>query len=72
MAPSKETSEIGDPIVSAEEEKRFQDLFKKLDVNKDGRVEVHELVQGLKSMQVPESHAKGHAQVGFVLYPGVL
>ena len=63
MAKPKENTDISSPKISAEEEERFQSLFKKLDVNKDGRIEVHELTEGLKTMKVPESHAKGHAKV---------
>ena len=49
--------------MSKEERDRFRDLFQKLDVNKDGRIEIEELSKGLKSLQVPEKDAKGHAQV---------
>ena len=62
---AKTNKNAGFPVekLSAEEEERFQDLFKKLDVNKDGRIEIHELAEGLKTMRVPETHAKGHAKV---------
>ena len=62
---AKTSTNAGFPAekLSAEEEERFKSLFKKLDINKDGRVEVHELAEGLKSMRVSETHAKGHAKV---------
>ena len=53
------------PPLSKEDKERFQELFRKLDVNKDGRIEIHELTQGLKTMKVPEDDAQGHAEVFF-------
>ena len=67
MAKTKENTDSPLPKLSAEEEERFQALFKKLDVNKDGRVEIDELSEGLKAMKVPEAHAKGHAKVDLSL-----
>ena len=66
MAKTEENADISPPKLSAEEEERFQAFFKKLDVNKDGRVEIHELAEGLKTMKVPEAHAKGHAKVIYI------
>ncbi|MGH0156398.1 UNVERIFIED_CONTAM: hypothetical protein FKN15_057158 [Acipenser sinensis] len=36
--------------VGADNAKRYDDLFAKLDTNKDGKVDIHELRQGLKEM----------------------
>ena len=52
-----------DPPLSAEEEKKLHDFFQKLDVNKDGTIDINDLTRGMESMQVPQ--IPGHAQVGF-------
>ena len=50
--------------MTPEERKRFEDLFSKLDVNKDGKVEVNELSAALKKMKgLSDKAVTGHAQV---------
>ena len=49
--------------MSKEEEKKLNELFNKLDVNKDGQIDIHDLTQALSDMQVPQ--LPGHAKVKF-------
>ena len=51
--------------LSAEDRQRFKDLFIKLDVNKDGSIEVSELAAALRLQKIPEKQAVGHAKVRF-------
>lgn len=49
--------------IDEKDRQRYRELFDKLDVNKDGRVELTELVQGLKSLKgVADKDLRGHAQ----------
>ncbi len=54
-----------DKPLSPSDAERFKQLFSKLDVNKDGKIEVRELAEGLQSMRggVASGDAKGQAQV---------
>ena len=53
--------------VSAADSARFRELFEKLDANKDGKIEVNELAQGLQTLRgVGTPASKGHAQVATV------
>ena len=44
-----------------EDEERFAQLFEKLDRDKDGKIDVHELREGLERLGLPNS--SGTAQV---------
>ncbi|CAH1786844.1 unnamed protein product [Owenia fusiformis] len=46
--------------LSPEEQKRLQDLFNRLDVNKDGRIDVHDLTEALHNLKIPQ--VPGHAE----------
>ena len=48
--------------LSADEKKRFEEMFQKLDKNRDGKIEVRELAESLKSLQGVTDVDK-HAQV---------
>ncbi|KAK3087277.1 hypothetical protein FSP39_003967 [Pinctada imbricata] len=49
--------------MSKEEEKKLNELFNKLDVNKDGKIDMHDLTQALSDMRVPQ--LPGHAKEFF-------
>lgn len=51
------------PNISKEEEVKLKELFDKLDVNKDGRIDINDLTQALSTLQVPQT--PGHAKVIF-------
>ena len=54
----------GEKSMSFEDQKRYKELFDKLDVNKDGKVEIKELADGLKKMRgVSGKEMQTHAQV---------
>ena len=64
---SSEASPVGAKELTPEDRKRFGELFEKLDVNKDGKIEVSELAKGLKAQKtVKESDIAGQAKVKFV------
>ena len=48
--------------LSAKEQKRFEQLFHKLDKNRDGKIEAQELAESLKALQGITDVDK-HAQV---------
>lgn len=60
---SSETEEF---IISKEEEEKLKELFNKLDVNKDGRIDINDLTQALSTLQVPQT--PGHAKVIFTSF----
>ena len=47
--------------LSAEERKRISDLFNRLDVNKDGKIDIKDLTEALQQLRVPT--VPGQAQV---------
>ena len=59
-------SDIAFHKLSEEEKLRLSTLFKSLDVNGDGRIDVTDLTKALKKMQVPQ--IPGQAQVIFYLF----
>jgi len=48
-------------VSSAADERRIEELFRKLDVNRDGRIDIHDLSEALHRLEVPQ--LPGHAQV---------
>lgn len=48
----------GSTQTSVEEKKSLQELFNKLDVNKDGRIDIDDLTSSLGEMQVPHGQAR--------------
>ena len=59
----------GEPQVSEEDTERFHKLFDKLDINKDGKVEVKELAAALKSLKgvADDTVSKQYAKVWFLI-----
>lgn len=53
----------------SDEEERFEKLFKQLDVNNDGRIDVLELSQSLHMHGVPENLKQSYATVHLSLKP---
>ena len=49
--------------LTPEDEKRLSDLFERLDINKDGRINVKDLTEALHQLQVPKAMVPGHAKV---------
>lgn len=47
--------------ITREEERQMKALFKRLDVNRDGKIDVADLTQALRTMEIPQM--PGHAQV---------
>jgi len=47
--------------ISEADERRLEELFRKLDVNRDGRIDIHDLSEALHRLKVPQ--LPGHAQV---------
>ena len=54
--------------LSPEDETRISDLFNRLDVNQDGKIDINDLTLALHQMQVPQ--VPGQAQVSSVLWMG--
>lgn len=50
----------------SDEEDRLGDLFKQLDVNGDGRIDVHDLSEGLKKLNIPQ--VPGYAEVRILVF----
>lgn len=49
------SAEHGQREVSVETERRLKELFEKLDINGDGRIDVSDLTEGLQKLGVPHS-----------------
>lgn len=47
--------------ISPDEEKTLHDLFLKLDMNKDGKIDMLDLTKAMETMQLPQ--VPGHAKV---------
>lgn len=58
--PSEEQSEASK--AADEDGQKLKELFKKLDVNQDGRIDIDDLTSALDTMNVPQ--VPDHAQVG--------
>jgi len=54
---SREVEKTNVKYVSAEDQKRFEDLFNLLDTNKDGTVDIQELTAALKGRREPSRQA---------------
>ena len=52
--------------ISQEEEERLSELFNRLDVNKDGRIDIHDLSEALNSMQVPQVPGQAQVKIKFM------
>jgi len=61
--------ESGSHSGSSADERRVEELFRQLDVNRDGRIDIHDLSEALRRLKVPQ--LPGHAQV-CSFYPGTL
>jgi len=55
------TPELYSSRLDATEEKRLSELFAKLDVNKDGKIDIHDLSEALQQLRVPQ--IPGQAEV---------
>ena len=58
---SSEDNQSTSVELSEAERKNLHDLFQRLDVNKDGTIDIDDLTRAMESMQVPQ--IPGHAQV---------
>lgn len=64
MASQEKTAPKQPSAMSVDEKKRFKELFDKLDVNKDGKVEIGELAEGLRKLKgVSSKETQGQAEV---------
>lgn len=61
MHSSDTDQEEPEPEMSAEEEKRLHALFNKLDINKDGQIDMDDLTKALGNLGVPQ--APDHVKV---------
>ena len=60
----RESGCSGPPHSGAAAEKRYEELFNRLDKDGDGRISVHELKEGIDDMGLPRM--SGTAQVSLV------
>ena len=63
MPGQRNLSAVQEHNLSEADRARFADLFKKLDVNGDGRIDIHDLSEALHRLEVPQ--LPDHAQVCF-------
>lgn len=66
LTPSERASAHHDYELTSDEEEKFTDLFNRLDTNKDGRIDIHDLSEALKTMRVPQ--VEDHARVSILLF----
>jgi len=57
----EESGHSGSHSHTAADEQRLEELFRKLDLNRDGRIDIHDLSEALHRLKVPQ--LPGHAQV---------
>ena len=60
--PAKSKSE------AVEDEERIAELFNQLDVNKDGRIDIHDLTEALAKLNIPQIPGQAQVTHGFLVW----